>query len=179
MEFDEVLKKRVRGMAVRILANIEHVLGADDLEGLDDNAELAITGGDLKVIRSEILNAAGDTTRSLQGGDGPSKSGQVSLSRDVIQAISKAEVDILAVEDGEDIPTFKVSGNFNLLNKIRNGVGAGVVYNKTYTCAGIDNTVDSLLPFLDAAQIAGVKIAGGDYRAWRDAVCELYLEGLV
>lgn len=178
MESDNVVKKRLKGMAVRILATIEHVLGADDLESLNDDEKLAITGGDLKVIRSEILNAAGDTTRSLMHEDGASRTGKVSLTRDMIQAISRAEVDILESPDKESVPIFNMSGNFNLLNKIRNEVGAGVVYNKRYTCAGIDDIVDSLLPFLDSVQIAGIKIADGDYKTWRDAVCELYLEGL-
>jgi hypothetical protein len=78
----------------------------------------------------------------------------------------------------DDTPVFKAYGVFNLLHKIRGEVGAGVVYNKTYTCAGIDDVVDSLLPFLDTVQIAGIKIADGDYKEWRNAVCEVYLEGL-
>ena len=182
MEYEAVLKKRLRGMAVRILATIEHTLGADDLEGLDDAEKLAFTGRDLKVIRSEILNAAGDTTRSLASLDGPSKPGKLSLSREVIQALSKATLDIVGAEDDdaddEDVPVFSVTGDFNVLYKIRSEVGAGVVYNKAYTCVGIDDIVNSLMPFLDSAQLAGIKIAHGDYRAWRDAVCELYLEGL-
>jgi len=177
MNFDEVIKKRLRGMAVRILANIEHVLGADDLEDLSDDDTVTITGGDLKIIRSEVLNAAGDTTRSLQGGGNRSADNKISLSRDMIQAINKAHVDIIEV-DGEEVPLFKIEGSFNLVNKIRTGIGTGVVYNKTYTCAGIEDVVNSLLPYLDMAQIASVKIAKGDYKDWRDAVCELYLEGL-
>lgn len=182
MEYEAVLKKRIRGMAVRVLATIEHTLGADDLESLDDNEKLAFTGRDLKVIRSEILNAAGDTTRSLASLDGPSKPGRLSLSRETIQALSKATVDITDAEEGddeaEDTPVFSVHGDFNVLYKIRSEVGAGVVYNKAYTCVGIDDIVNSLMPFLDSAQLAGIKIAHGDYKEWRDAVCEMYLEGL-
>ena len=180
MEFEKVLGKRVKGMAVRILANIEHTLGAD-LGGMNDDEKYTLTGADLNVIRSEILNAAGDTTRSLAQliGD-PSKVGRVSLTREEIAALNKATVDIVEDPDGvdNDVPIFKVFGDFNLLIKIRNTVGAGIVYDKSYTCAGIDNIVDSLMPFLDSAQIAGIKIASGDYMGWRDAVCEMYLEGL-
>jgi len=180
MEFEEVLKKRLRGMAVRILANIEHTLGAD-LGDMGDDETFTLTGAELGVIRSEILNAAGDTTRSLASLVTPLKAGKgvrVSLERDVIAALNGATVEILEMSDGDDVPTFCVSGDFNLLHKIRNEVGAGVVYNKTYTCAGVDDIVDSLMSFLDSAMVAGIKIAGGEYREWRDAVCELYLEDL-
>lgn len=176
MEFDKVVQKRLRGMAVRILACIEHTIQCD-LGDLGDEEQVNLTGADLSIIRSEILNAAGDTTRSLTQLVADSPPGKVSLSRDTIRALGTAEVDIVE-DDDEAVPVFRVSGDFNLLNKIRNAVGAGVVYKKTYTCAGLDNVVDSLLPFLDLAQIAGVKIAGGDYRDWRDAVCDIYVEGL-
>jgi len=172
MEFDKVLQKRLRGMAVRILANIEHTLGRD-LGDMEDDEEFVLTGADLNIIRSEILNAAGDTTRSLSSLAVSPQQSKVSISREVIAALNVAEVGIMA-----DIPAFRTSGDFNLLHKIRNEVGAGVVYNKKYTCAGIDDIVDSLMPFLDSAQIAGIKIADNEYREWRDAVCELYLDGL-
>jgi hypothetical protein len=179
MQFEEVVKKRLRGMAVRILANIEHTLGAD-LGDMRDSERFTLTGAEWNVIRSEILNAAGDTTRSLASLAGSSKPGKLSLSREVIAVINRAEVDLLKVGLGgrEEVPIFKAYGDFNLLNKIRNEVGAGIVYKKVYTCAGLDNIVDSLMPFLDLAQIAGIKIADGEYKEWRDAVCEMYLEGL-
>lgn len=178
MEFEKVLQKRLRGMAVRILANIEHTLGAD-LGGMGDDEKFTLTGSELNIIRSEILNAAGDTTRSLAQLVSTSKPGKLSFSRDVIAALNKAEIDITTPEGSpEEVPVFSLAGDFNLLHKIRNEIGAGVVYNRTYTCVGIDDIVDSLMPFLDTAQIAGVKIAGGEYREWRDAVCETYLEGL-
>jgi hypothetical protein len=178
MDSSNVLKKRIRGMAVRILSTIEHRFGVDDIETLGDNDKFDITGSDLKVIRGEVLNAAGDTTRSLVSSEqGSAKPGQLSLDRDTIIALKRAKVNIQEV-DGEEIPSFWVSGNFNLLHKIRGQVGAGVVYNKTYTCAGVDDVVNSLLPFLDSAKVAGIKIADGEYGDWRDAVCGLYLEGL-
>lgn len=178
MEFEKVLQKRLQGMAVRILATIEHTLGAD-LGGMKNDEEFILTGSELNIIRSEILNASGDTTRSLVSLMGSSKPGRLSLSRDVIAALNRADVDIIEVSNGEEeVPIFRVFGDFNLLNKIRNEIGAGVVYNKIYTCVGIDNIVDSLMPFLDSVQIAGIKIADGEYRGWRDAVCELYLFGL-
>lgn len=176
MEFDKVVEKRLRGMAVRILACIEHTIQCD-LADLKPEEKVSLTGEDLNIVRSEILNAAGDTTRSLTQLAADSPPGKVSLSRETIAALSDAEVD--TVMDGdEEIPVFRVHGDFGVLNKIRSAVGAGVVYKKSYTCAGLDNVVDSLIPFLDLAQIAGVKVAGGDYREWRDAVCEIYLEGL-
>jgi hypothetical protein len=175
MEFDKVIQKRLRGMAVRILACIEHTIQCD-LGDLKDEEEVVLTGADLKIARSEILNAAGDTTRSLTQLVADSPPGKVSFSRDIIKALGDAEVDV--IEEDDVIPVFRIFGDFNLLNKIRNSVGAGIVYKKVYTCAGLDDIVDSLLPFLDLAQIAGVKIAHGDYREWRDVVCEIYLEGL-
>lgn len=178
MEFEKILQKRLRGMAVRILTTIEHTLGAD-LGGMEDSEEFTLSGSEFNIIRSEILNAAGDTTRSLASLVSSSKPEKLSLSREMIAALNRAEVDIGAPEGCPDeVPTFRVFGDFNLLNKIRNEVGAGVVYNKTYTCVGMNNTVDSLMPFLDSAQIAGIKIADGEYKEWRDAVCEMYLEGL-
>jgi hypothetical protein len=177
MEFEKVLQKRVRGMAVRILACIEHTLAAD-LEGMRDDEKFQLLGSHLKIIRSEILNAAGDTTRSLASLIAQPVAGKLSLSREVIAVLNRADVDIVEIEGGGDVPVFNACGDFNQLNKIRREVNAGVVYNKTYTCAGIDDIVNSLMPFLDAAQIAGIKIADGDYREWRDAVCEMYLEGL-
>lgn len=177
MEFEQVVKKRLRGMAVRILANIEHTLGAD-LGGMGDNEKFTLTGSELNIIRSEILNAAGDTTRSLASLVADVKPGKTSFTRETISALARAQVDIVDVPNDEDVPLFKTTGDFNLLNKIRNEVGVGVVYNKSYTCAGIDDVVNSLMPFLDSAQFAGIKIADGEYKEWRDAVCEMYLEGL-
>lgn len=179
MEFEKILQKRLRGMAVRILANIEHTIGAD-LGDMGDDEQFMLRGCDLNIIRSEVLNAAGDTTRSLAqlvGSAKPSKSNGLSFSRDMIRALNSATLDI--VDDGEEpVPVFRASGDFNLLSKIRNEVGAGVVYKKTYTCAGVDEVINSLMPYLDVAQMASIKIADGEYREWRDAVCELYLEGL-
>lgn len=175
MDFENVLKKRLRGMAVRILANIEHTLGAD-LGGMDDEEKFTLTGADLNIIRSEILNAAGDTTRSLSQLVATAKPGKLSFSRETISLLNKAEVEVVGTI--EETPVFHAHGDFNLLSKIRQEVGAGVVYNRTYTCAGIDDVVNSLIPFLDSAQLAGIKIADGRYREWRDDVCEMYLEGL-
>ncbi len=175
-DFEEVMGKRLRSMAVRILACIEHTLSAD-LVGMDPNESHTLSGSDLNIIRGEVLNAAGDTTRALSSLVSSPKTGRqakVSLSRDIIAALNKAHVDII----NEDEPIIRVSGDFNLLSKIRGEIGAGVVYNKTYTCVGIDDIVNSVIPFLDPVQFAGIKLAHGDYRDWRDAVCELYLGGL-
>lgn len=179
MQFDEIVKKRLRGMAVRILATIEHTLCVN-FSDMDNQEKFTLTGAELNIIRSEILNAAGDTTRSLSSlGGSAGSSSQLSLSREMIAALNIAFVDIIETPiEEEDIPLFRISGDFNLLNKIRTAVGAGIVYNKTYTCAGMDNVVDALIPFLDSTQVAGIKIAEGDYREWRDAVSEIYLEGL-
>ena len=178
MEPDQVLQKRVRGMAVRILACIEHTL-ACHLEGMQDTDHFELSGSDLKVIRSEILNAAGDTTRSLNAllGDTPVKSGgTMSLSRDVVSMLNRASVAFVELDD--EIPVFRVTGDFNLLVKIRDLIGTGIVYKNAYTCAGIDAVVDHLLPVLDKVQGAGIKIAGGDYKTWRNDVCDMYLDGL-
>lgn len=177
MELDKIMEKRLRGMAVRILSTIEHTVGGD-LADLNDDQKFVFTGSDLKIIRGEILNAAGDTTRSLTSLVSSAKGkrgGGVVIDRDTIAALNRAHVDILEVSE---IPVFKVYSDFNLLSKIRDEVGAGVVYNKIYTCMGIDDIVDSLMPYLDSVQIAGVKIADGEYRGWRDAICEMYLEDL-
>jgi hypothetical protein len=178
MEVDKILQKRVRGMAVRILACIEHTLSCH-LDAVNDNDHFAFDGSDLKVVRSEILNAAGDTTRSLTTllNDKPHAGGGMSLSREMVAAINRAGLEFVHV-DTEDVPVFTTTGDFNLLVRIRELVGAGVVYNNSYTCVGIDAVVDSLLPFLDKTQMAGIKIADGGYKAWRNDVCEMYLEGL-
>lgn len=176
--FEEVLKKRIKGMAVRILANIEHTLGAD-LGQMKDDEEFVLHGADLNVIRSEILNAAGDTGRSLaQLADGGGTIGKLSFDRATMSALNKATLDVVPSDDGDEVPVFEVQGDFNLLHKIRNEVGTGIVYNRSYTCVGVDQIVDSLMPFLDKAQLAGIRIARGEYKGWRDAVCEMYLEGL-
>lgn len=176
MELDQVLKKRVRGMSVRILACVEHTL-ACHLDAVRDDEKFVLYGSDLKLIRGEVLNAAGDTTRSLSSLIKDNPPGKVSLSRDVIAALNRAEVDIETVGD-EEVPIFTISGDFNLLCKIRDQIKSGVVYNNKYTCIGLDAIVESLMPFLDQAQFAGIKIADGDYKEWRDEVCREYLGGL-
>ena len=175
-ELNDVLGKRLRGMAVRILACIEHTVKAD-LDGIEDNERFTIMGGDLKVIRSEILNAAGDTTRSLGSLLEQPISGKRTISRETILALNSAKLGILAFED-ESVPIFMASGDFGVLRKIRDDIKAGIVYNSVYKCVGIEDVVDNLIPFLDVAVLAGVRIANGDYKVWRDQVCKLYLEGL-
>jgi hypothetical protein len=175
-ELNDVLGKRLRGMAVRILACIEHTVKAD-LDGIEDNERFTIMGGDLKVIRSEILNAAGDTTRSLGSLLEQPISGKRTISRETILALNSAKLEILEFED-ESVPIFTASGDFGVLRKIRDDIRAGIVYNAMYKCAGIEDVVDNLIPFLDVAVLAGVRIANGDYKVWRDQVCKLYLEGL-
>jgi len=179
MEFDKVLQKRVRGMAVRILACIEHTLSCH-LDDVADSDTFQISGSELKVLRSEILNSAGDTTRSLVSlGKNPVISSRISAPSDVLASVNDASLGFVSSdEDGEDVPVFQASGNFDTLNKIRELVNCGIVYNNKYVCVGIDNVVDRLLPFLDKLQLVGVKIADGDYNSWRNDVCDLYLEGL-
>jgi len=179
METNQVFKKRIQGMAVRILARIEHILRID-LEDIDDNEDFVLSGSDLKIIRSETLNAAGDTIRSLAAlKDQPQKS-RLSLPREGIAGINRASVGFIEDKTEGEVPLFriKIDGDFNLLCQIRGYIGAGVVYNNSYTCAGIDDIVNSLIPFLDSAALAGIKIADGNYREWRDSVCDMYLEGL-
>lgn len=175
-ELNDVLGKRLRGMAVRILATIEHTVRAD-LDGIEDHEKFTIMGGDLKVIRSEILNAAGDTTRSLAGLLEQPISGKRTISREVIVALSTAKLEMLQFED-ETVPVFTVSGDFGLLRKIRDEIKAGIVYNVLYKCVGLEDVVDHLIPFLDLAVLAGVRVGNGEYKVWRDQVCKLYLEGL-
>lgn len=180
MELDQVLQKRVRGMAVRILACIEHTLSCH-LDDVQDRDKFTLEGGDLKVLRSEILNAAGDTTRSLTSlmNDTP-KAGnaKLSLSREMIAALNGAVAAFVPQGEDEEIPVFRMKGEFALLTKIRDLIGVGVVYNDSYTCVGLDAAIDTLVPFLDRIQLGGIKIAGGDYKSWREDVCEMYLEGL-
>ena len=176
MEFEEILKKRIRGMAVRILACIEHTLQAD-LDGVDDNESFALRGSDLKIIRGEILNAAGDTTRSLSTLGTESYSAKISLSHETITCLQRAELRVLEFDD-VSIPIASIKGNVDTLNKIRTMINAGIVYNNIYYCVGLDDVVNRLLPFLDTAQLAGVRIADGTYREWRNSVSEMYTEGL-
>lgn len=176
MELEQILKKRLRGMSVRILACIEHTL-ACHLDEVQDGEEFRLHGSDLKVLRSEILNAAGDTTRSLTSLVKDQPVGKMSLSREMIAVLNRAEVGFETVDD-EHVPFWIATGDFNLLNKIREQVGTGVVYNNKYMCIGLDPVVDSLMPFLDQAQFAGIKIADGDYKSWRQEVCQEYMGGL-
>jgi hypothetical protein len=181
MEFDKIVNKRLKGMAVRILSFIEDSLDASDLEDVGEEEAFTITGGSLREIRSEILNAAGETSRSIASLKATPAGGvsKVSFSREAISALGRAVVEIAEAEgSNEKMPVFETNGDFNLLHKIRNDLGVGVVYNKKYICRGVEDIVGSLIPLLDSASLAGIKIAGGDYKTWRDAVCELYLEGL-
>ncbi len=175
-ELDDVLGKRLRGMAVRILACIEHTVRAD-LDNVSGRERFTLYGDDLKVIRSEVLNAAGDTTRSLASLLEQPIVGKRTISRDMILALNSALLENLVFED-ETVPVFTISGDFSTLTKIRNEVKVGIVYNQQYKCIGIDDVVNYLIPFLDMAAMAGVKIGNDDYRVWRDGVCKLYLEGL-
>lgn len=181
MEFDKVLQKRVRGMAVRILACIEHTLSCH-LDDVSDNDSFEISGSQLKLLRSEVLNAAGDTTRSLVSlGKNPSVVSKISAPSEVLAVVSNASVGFVSPEDDadlDDMPVFQMSGNFDTLSKFRDLTNTGVVYNNKYVCIGIDNIVDRLLPFLDKLQLVGIKIADGDYNSWRNDVCDLYTEGL-
>lgn len=179
MEHNQVFKKRIQGMAVRILSTIEHTVRAD-LEDVEDDEKFSLIGSDLKIIRGEILNAAGDTARSLAALKDQPQKGKLSLPRAGIAGINRASISFVDDKTGGEVPLFriKIDGDFNLLCQIRSYIGAGVVYNNSYTCAGIDDIVNSLIPFLDSIALAGVKIADGDYREWRDSVCDMYLEGL-
>jgi hypothetical protein len=175
-DLNDVLGRRLRGMAVRILACVEHTVRAD-LDGVEDDEKFTIRGSDLKIIRSEVLNSAGDTTRSLASLLEQPIPGKRTISRDTIQALSQAKLEIISCEE-EDVPVFTTNGDFGLLRKIRDDVKAGIVYNSSYKCVGIEDVVNHLIPFLDMAALAGVKIGDGNYKPWRDQVCKLYLEGL-
>ena len=177
MQLDEIVKKRVRGMSVRILSCIEHTLQCH-LDGIGDDEEFRLNGSDLKIIRSEILNGAGDTTRSLNALLKDQSISKVSFSRDMIAVLNRANVGFEPDEDEGHVPFFVATGDFNLLHKIREQVGTGVVYNNKYMCIGLDSIVDSLMPFLDRAKIAGIKIADGEYKTWRQEVCQEYVGGL-
>jgi len=177
MELRKVLEKRVQGMAVRILASIERALRTD-FEAIGHDEEFSLQGSDLKIVRSEILNAAGDTTRSLLSLVDQPLAGKLTFTREMIIALNNAKLTFAMFDDDEEWPIFRLKGDFNLLRKFRDEIGTGIVYNKIYTCMGVDNMIESLIPFLDLAQFAGIKIANGDYRQWRTDICEMYLEGL-
>lgn len=175
-DLNDVLSRRLRGMAVRILACIEHTVRAD-LDDIDDNERFSIVGGDLKIIRSEILNAAGDTTRSLGSLFEQPINGKKTFSKDSILLLNSAKLQIVDFED-ESVPSLTLDGDFNLLRKIRDDIGAGIVYNSTYKCVGLEDIVNRAIPYLDVATLAGVRVSNGNYKSWRDQVCKLYLEGL-
>lgn len=179
MELDKIMQKRIRAMGVRILACIEHSLSCH-LDDIEDGDRFELIGEDLKVLRSEILNAAGDTSRSLGSlvSDPKNVNTRLSLERDVIEVLTNAEFGIVEHEDGDDVPAFVLSGNLNTLLKIRDLIDAGVVYNNKYTCVGVEDIVNRLLPFLDKVKMTGIKIPKENYAEWRDEVCELYTGGL-
>jgi hypothetical protein len=164
-------------MAVRILARIETIVDSD-LDTTPDQSRFSILGSDLKAIRSEILNAAGDTTRSLGSIFDQPIAGKQSFSRDTIACLNAAEFDMVDFED-ESVPVFRINSDFAMLRKIRDDIKAGIVYNNRYICAGLEDIVDHIVPYLDLAVLAGIKVGGDNvYRIWRDEVCKLYLEGL-
>lgn len=179
MELDQVLQKRVKGMAVRILACLEHTLSCH-LDGIEDRDKFTLNGADLKILRGEILNAAGDTTRSLTSlmHDAPKGGSKITLPREMIAAFNGSTLRFVKQSEDVEVPVFQIKGEFALLVKIRDFIGAGVVYNDTYTCVGLDAIIETLMPFLDRIQLMGIKIAGGVYKSWREEVCEMYLEGL-
>lgn len=179
MELEQALHKRVRGMAVRILSCLEHSLSCH-LDGIGDNEKFTLDGADLKTLRGVILDAAGDTTRSLAAlvHDAPRGGSKLSLPREMIAALNSAMLKFVKQDRDEEVPVCEIRGEFVLLTKIRDLIGAGVVYNGTYTCVGLDAIIEHLVPFLDRIQSMGIKIAGGVYKSWRDDVCDMYLEGL-
>lgn len=176
MNFNDTLKRRLRGMAARIMSCIEKHADSD-LDQLDDSEVIQLTGAELKDIRYEILNAAGDTTRSLSSLVEQDKPNTLSFGRDTIAAINKADIGFADTESGE-VPVITLTGDFNLLIKIRNKIGSGVVYNNLYTCYGLHDIINHVMPFLDVAHLAGINIANGDYGSWRSQVCEIYTEVL-
>lgn len=174
---DKILQKRVRGMAVRILATIEHTLSCH-MENVREDDSFGVSGADLKVLRNEILNAAGDTTRSLQSMNKTSSPQKVSFDRAIFSSLEKARLEWAEDDDGVD-PVFSVAGNLGELNQLRDLVGGtGLVYKNTYVCIGLEQIVEHLIPFLDKASAAGIRVASGHYKPWRDEVCDLFLGGL-
>jgi hypothetical protein len=175
-DLNDILQRRLRGMAVRILARIEDIVDAN-LDNVSDAAKFTIVGSDLKMIRSEVLNAAGDTTRSLGSVFEQPIAGKHSFSREAISCLNGATFEITDFED-ESVPVIRLNGDFVMLRQIRDNIKAGVVYNTEYVCAGLEDVVDHIIPYLDLAILAGIKIGNGDYKAWRDKVVKLYMEGL-
>ena len=158
-----MLEKRIKGMAVRILTCIEHTLSCH-LDEIKDDDVFDITGEELKILRNEILNSAGDTTRFLLSSDSSNK---VTVSKDIIDALYTSEVNFI-----NNNPYFKCNSS-----KIRNLINSGIVYNDTYMCVGLYSVVDNLIPFLDKLKLAGVNIAKGKYMDWRNKICEIYSHG--
>jgi hypothetical protein len=174
---DKILQKRVRGMAVRILATIEHTLSCH-MENVRENDSFNVSGADLKVLRNEILNAAGDTTRSLQSMAKTGAPQKVSFDRAIFSCLGGARLEWAEDDDGTE-PVFYATGHLGELNQLRDLVGGtGLVYKNTYVCIGLDQVVEHLIPFLDKASATGIKVAGGHYKPWRDEVCDLFLGGL-
>jgi hypothetical protein len=174
---DKILQKRVRGMAVRILATIEHTLSCH-MENVRENDSFNVSGADLKVLRNEILNAAGDTTRSLQSMAKTGAPQKVSFDRAIFSCLEGARLEWAEDDDGTE-PVFYATGHLGELNQLRDLVGGtGLVYKNTYVCIGLDQVVEHLIPFLDKASATGIKVAGGHYKPWRDEVCDLFLGGL-
>lgn len=172
-ELNDVLGKRLRGMAVRILACIEHTVKAD-LDGIEDNEKFTIMGGDLKVIRSEVLNAAGDTTRSLGSLLEQPISGKRTISREMMNALSTSKFEIVEFED-EMVPLFSFRADYPILCSFQRQSLAGLVYDGTYTCVGVDDIVRFILPFLDSAILAGARLDRIQFQTWRKQVAKLYL----
>ena len=112
---DKILQKRVRGMAVRILATIEHTLSCH-MENVRENDSFNVSGADLKVLRNEILNAAGDTTRSLQSMAKTGAPQKVSFDRAIFSCLEGARLEWAEDDDGTE-PVFYATGHLGELNQ--------------------------------------------------------------
>ena len=181
MELEKVIDKKVKSMSVRILATLENIL-ACHLDSLSDNDSFNLDAVELRTLRSEILNAYGDTARSIKTilKDPESVQGKVSLSRDVIAALRDCEFYMIE-EDGPEGPNPVLdisSHNTDTLVKIRDLIGAGVVYNKSYYCIDFEDCLNRAIPVLDKVRVTGINLGSNSemsYKDWRDAICRIYL----
>lgn len=170
---NDLLDKKIKSLMVRILGSIEkcNELKFDDIK---DTHEYAMHGSDLKLMRHEILNACNDFKRSLIDDKSLSDVAKTTFYPQTIKIIAMSKVDFSG-----NIPVFSTNGDPITIRNFRTQVGAGIVYNNgtdcTYSCVGIGDVVNKLIPILDTAITININVANGKYESWKHKVRNIYL----
>jgi hypothetical protein len=122
-----------------------------------------------------ILDACNDTIRAL-----PSKESNIDFSfqRESFPIYKHAVLTFEEDPDEGNVPIIIMCGDKRFIYEIRDKIGHGIVYNEEgrcyYTCVGLDDIVDYVIPFLDKARLARIIVGNGEYAQWRDRIVCMY-----